>query len=152
MPAPAKAGSDGEATVQHRKGGFLGCYVIRKLSDTVKITDATKDMAFRVTRFANVSTVSYWNWHHLNDAYDLDHGTQQQMKLPTFCNQVMHSFVFIVAVPGDEGDNAGVFVSSDRSRNKELFFVPLSSIPDAFERVGRDSLPKSHRSPMSSAM
>ena len=119
---------------------FLGCYVIRKLSDTVKISHSTRDMEFDVTRFPNLSPVTFWNRHHLDKAYDLDRGTDQSMKLRKFCNQVVHSFVFIVA-EAEEGESAGIFISSDRSRNKELFLVRLTSIVAAFERVGRDCPP-----------
>ena len=115
---------------------FVGCYVVRKLFDTLKVSDSTKELECDVTCYPNVKPVTDFNWHRLDELYDLDDGHRRRVRVRELCNQVIHSFVFMVGGDGTGVD--GFWVSSDRSRDQELYFVPLEALIGVFRTVGGD--------------
>ncbi|MCY4532693.1 MAG: hypothetical protein OXC84_10250 [Gammaproteobacteria bacterium] len=115
---------------------FVGCYVVRKLFDTLKVSDLTKALVCEVTCYANIEPVTDFNWHRLDQLYDLDNGVTRSLGVRELCNQVIHSFVFMVG--GDGSGIDGVWLSSDRKRDEEVLFVPLEVLIEVFQMVGGD--------------
>ena len=121
--------------VRIEKEIFFGFYSIRKLLDTVKVSNATKATTYELTWSPNVKPVDYLNWHQLDKCYDLSTEHTEIRDIQYLCNQFIHSYVFIVA---GEFRIDGIYVASDHVRNKKVYFVPLSHILHAFRLIGRD--------------
>ena len=71
--------------------------------------------------------------------YALDKPTRQNVTLQYLCNQVIHSYIFLLLFDED-GKLAGVFVVSDFHRFKKLFQISLQTIVDIFNRIGNDDI------------
>ena len=102
---------------------FFGFYSIRKLLDTVKVSNATKATTYELTWSPSVKPVDYLNWHRLDKCYDLSTEHTEIRDIQYLCNQFIHSYVFIVA---GEFRIDGIYVASDHVKNKKVYFVPLS--------------------------
>ena len=114
----------------------MGCYLIRKLIEAFKVSDLTKKRTCKVKRFRNLELVNYSNWHRLDQLYDLEHGATGSIEVRTLCNQVVHSYVFLTGENGDA--ERGIYLASDRNRNREITFVPLKEIIQVFRTIGQD--------------
>ena len=121
--------------VRIEKEIFFGFYSIRKLLDTVKVSNATKATTYKLTWSPNVKPVDDLNWHQLDKCYDLSTEHTEIRDIRYLCDQFIHSYVFIVA---GEFRIDGIYVASDRVRNKKVYFVPLPHILHAFRLIGRD--------------
>ena len=62
-------------------------------------------------------------------------GRIQQRDIEFICNLFVHSYVFVVS---GHSPLEGVFVSTDRQKNKRVYFVSLKNIVKIFRIVGRD--------------
>lgn len=69
--------------------------------------------------------------------YDFDNEQVVLKKIIFFCHQFIHSYVFEV-VFDDHYCLNGVFVNSDRERNKALYLIKIQKIIDIFEQIGND--------------
>ena len=114
----------------------MGCYVIRKLIDAFKVSDLTKQLTCKAKNFRNLKLVNCSNWHRLDQLYDLEHGKAGSIEVRMLCNQVVHSYVFLAGENGHA--ERGIYLASDRSRNREITFVPLKEIIRIFRTIGQD--------------
>lgn len=121
--------------VRIEKEIFFGFYSIRKLFDTLKVSDSTKEVSYDLTWYPSVHSVDDLNWHHLDRLYDMKSQQTENRSIRFICNQFVHSYVFLVA---GETRIDGVFVASDHVRNRKVYYVPLKHILHAFRLVGRD--------------
>lgn len=116
---------------------LLGFFGIRKLLDTFKVSDSTRDLVIRVEQHKCVKRVDYLNSHRIDELYDLASSTRELRDLNFVCNQFVHSYV--LSIVGDENDNfSGCFVASDYVRNSKVYFVSSSNILSVFRTVGQD--------------
>jgi hypothetical protein len=117
---------------------MLGFYSIRKLIESVKLTDVVSNTSVPVRSYTSTGrTVHLLNCHRIDELYDLDKSQKKTFSLPYLCNQVMHSYEFSLLFNEDRS-LAGMLLASDRQRSKELLQVSVESIIRIFERVGRD--------------
>ena len=121
--------------VRIEKEIFFGFYSIRKLFDTLKVSNSTKATTYKLTWFPNMKPVDDLNWHQLDKCYDMSTKHTEIRDIRYLCNQFTHSYVFIVA---GEFRIDGIYVASDHVRNKKVYFVPLPHILHAFRLIGRD--------------
>ena len=121
--------------VRIEKEIFFGFYSIRKLLDTLKVSNSTKATKYELTWCPNMKPVDDLNWHQLDKCYDMSTEHTEIRDIRYLCNQFIHSYVFIVA---GEFRIDGIYVASDRVRNKKVYFVSLSHILHAFRLIGRD--------------
>ena len=121
--------------VRIEKEIFLGFYSVRKLLETVKVSDSTKNAKYQVTWYPNIKRVDWLNNHRLAELYDFGKPGQESRDIGFISNLFIHSFVF---APAGEERLEGAFVASDRTINQKCYFVPLSVIQSIFRLVGRD--------------
>ncbi|NWN64194.1 hypothetical protein [Pseudomonas allii] len=69
--------------------------------------------------------------------YELGNKLSETRDLGFVCNQVIHSFVFELAL-GESDALDGVFLTSDQKRANRLYYIPMSLIIDVFRMVGLD--------------
>lgn len=118
---------------------MLGCFTIRKLADSDKLTDATKKSRLAVTAFplAAGQEVTRTNRHRIEELYDLNAPRGEKRPTIWVCNLIIHSYV-MTWLFGSTGGLDGLLVSSDWERNSAAYQVPVSEIIGTFERVGND--------------
>lgn len=122
--------------VRVEKELFLGFYAVRKLLDTFKVSDSTKEMKVELAVYPAIRRVDYFNWHHLDKNYDLTSRKSETKDIRFLCNQFVHSYVFMTSEA--EGRLDGFFVTSDRDRRSKCYFVDLKEVLKIFRTVGRD--------------
>ena len=116
---------------------FLGFYSIRKLMDTIKISDKTKQFQLSLEWYPNIEKVNIMNIHHPDKLYDFNTKNKMVKDLRFICNQIIHSYIFFICV-SENGYFGGIFCSSDTYKNSKLFFITLASLIEIFETVGND--------------
>ena len=126
--------------VRIEKEIFIGFYSIRKLLETVKVTDDTKSMKYELEWSPSVGKTNHLNWHNIERLYKLEQRNKENRDIGFICNLFMHSYVFMVH---GESRLEGVYVTSDNLKNKKLYFVSLDNILSIYRLVGRDYPSKS---------
>jgi hypothetical protein len=121
--------------VRIEKEIFLGFYSVRKLLETIKVSDATKKQQYELTWHQNIKPVDWLNNHKINDLYDLQASSQESCDIGFICNLFIHSYVFVIA---GEDKLDGIYVASDRTKNKKLYFISIETILAILRLVGRD--------------
>jgi hypothetical protein len=125
------------AYVTVEKAVLMGAFMVRRLADSHKLSDATLGMQLRVTRWPSTGRgVTLANNHRLDELFDFSRPERSQQPLPFLCNQAIHSYVFATYSGRSSKGLAGVYLASDRQRNRALFAVPLSEWERAFRKVG----------------
>jgi hypothetical protein len=111
---------------------MLSCYIVRKLAEAKKITEAKFEAPMKLRAFeATGKTVDLLNNHKLEELYVIEHGRTLTKPLSYVANQLIHSFVF-VPVFEKPGQIHGIAFNSDRSKSKELYMLGLASLAQAF--------------------
>lgn len=114
---------------------FVGFYSVRKLLESVKVSDSTRSSKYELTWFPNVKSVDVMNHHRVDELYDFEKPNSEQRDIGFVCNLFVHSFVFSL-VGNDRLE--GIIVASDRTKNKKAYLVPLATIQAIFRLMGRD--------------
>lgn len=124
---------------------FIGFYAIRKLLETFKLSQATKRFTVDLQCFAALPEVrvDYFNKYNIDEHYDLGRPASERRDLGFICNQIIHSYVFVIGIAEDRSIE-GFFVTSDSMRHRKLYFLPLANVVAIFRLVGRD-YPKEQR-------
>lgn len=123
-----------EAIVE--KTVMTGFYIIRKLMEAKKLSDTIVYQKIPVRSHQHRGKpVTLMNWHHIDRHYDLEHRCLTQRTLTWLCNQMIHSYVFIVSVD-DNNALDGLFFVSDKDRNKAVHYLSVEKIIGVFETVG----------------
>jgi hypothetical protein len=123
--------------VRVEKELFIGFYAIRKLFDTLTVTDKTKAKTFKLKWSPRIRTVDCLNWQHIDKNFDLKTTRSETRNIRFICDQFVHSYVFVIKL-GREGRLSGVYVSSDRARHAKLYFIAIRQLLSAFRTVARD--------------
>jgi len=121
--------------VKIEKEIFIGFYSIRKLLETVKVTDATKSKKYELEWFPNIEKPNHLNWHKIDRLYNLNQRNKENRDIGFICNLFIHSYVFIIS---GEDKLDGVYVTSDNFKNKKVYFVSLDNILSIYRLVGRN--------------
>jgi len=128
--------------VRIEKELFLGFYTIRKLLDTFKVSDSTKEMAFILTYHPSIRQVDYLNWHHIDDNCDLCIHKTETRDIRFLCNQFVHSYVFLISE--SDGRIDGFFLASDLDKQSKCYFIDIEQVIKAFRIVGKDYPSQTH--------
>ena len=126
-----------DTLVSVEKRLFIAFYAIRKLIEADKLTTAYLSRQFEVLWHPNVSRVDKMNWHKIDEKYDLSMVKREMRDLKWLANQIIHSFVFI-PLYRESGLFDGVYVASDRERNKRVYFFSRKLILDTLDLIGND--------------
>lgn len=118
---------------------FVGFYAIRKLLETFKVSSSTKELQLDIQAFhaKSGSKVDYLNTADIDKFFELKNPIQEQKDIGFLCNQIIHSYVFLISI-GEDGGLEGFFVASDTMRSKKIYFVEIVQVIDAFRQVGSD--------------
>jgi hypothetical protein len=131
---------------------MLGFYSIRKLLESQKLSDEARGVRVRLIAYPSKAKAHQLNRHAVGDLYDLEKPREEIRDIIFLCNQFIHSYVFQLTFSdtvSNGGALNGAFVSSDRERNRILYFVPLHGVLELFELVTNDHVNRMvmHRNP-----
>jgi hypothetical protein len=134
-----KASLDELLIIKNEKDIFFGFYIIRKLTESKKLTDASSNILIAATKYLSIGEpvdhISRYGWDEL---YDFDFPNDEQLKLSTVYNQIIHSHIF-AQIFDDENENlVGIFVTSDKTSNKLIYYLRIQDIVDVFQKIGHD--------------
>ena len=128
---------------------FLSAYAIRKLLEAHKISDELRSTPVKCTSFPFkgsrkhfVSTgdlPDFYNWHRLEEFYDLESPQNVSVDLREFCNQIIHSWIFTLS-RAEDGGLDGYFFSSDRERRRRLLYSEISETAATIGAVATDDI------------
>ena len=125
--------------VELEQAVFLAAYGMRKLMDAQKISTEHERRPVSVRAYpAKGKPVTLKNWHRIDDLYDFASSRDTTLCLRDFCNQLIHSYVFIPLTTSKTGPVKAVLFSSDRQRNVEVYEIPLATLADVLRAVGAD--------------
>ena len=129
--------------VQIEKDIFIGFYTIRKLMDTIKIKDSTRNIKAQLQWSPNIKLVDILNSHRINELYDLKQTSQETRNLKFLCDQIIHSYIFMPA-QNEKGGLFGFHFTSDRKKQEKLFYISVQDVINIFNLVGNDYPTKSN--------
>lgn len=120
---------------------MVGCYAIRKLHEAHKVSDALAGRKWKVSRHALTSSrpPDIWGQAKPWNYYDLPHGHSAMLSMIGLCNQVIHSYIWMLSAT-ETGDFDGIYVASDRYRVNGLFFIPVDRFIELFRAVGSEDI------------
>lgn len=116
---------------------FIGFYSIRKLLETFKVSEETRNITFDVHWHPNIKCVDYFNAHKIDECYNFSEIHEEKINLISLCNQFIHSYVFVI-ITNINDSFAGCHICSDRKRQEKLYYVGRDDILRAFRAVGHD--------------
>lgn len=122
---------------------MVSAYAIRKLVEAYKVSDELVRRQFALERFALIDEARvpdllgrYAVWEY----YDLEKPTKTVLPLVKLCNQIVHSWLWALSASEDDGLLDGVFVSSDTTRSKWLFRIPMSGYIALCREIGNEEV------------
>jgi hypothetical protein len=117
-------------------------YAIRKLTEARKVSDGMAGETVSARRHALTGRpVGIWNRDNFLEHYDMQQTQLVRLKLSEFCNQVIHSWVFMRSVTGTSPHwFDGVYVSSDRARKMHVDFISADALVKVIRGVGLDNI------------
>ena len=107
-----------------------------KLSDEMESTSIPA-VSYRSNKDGVITDIQ--NWHKIEELYNLGKRDSIKVSLREFCNQFIHSFVFIISFTSRNGFG-GALVSSDHSRSKQLLYFSIDDIIKTINRVAKDCI------------
>ncbi|HEU0037128.1 MAG TPA: hypothetical protein VFQ53_41245 [Kofleriaceae bacterium] len=117
-----------------------GAFAVRKLLDSGKISDEVESMTIKAQAFPpKARRVDRLNRHRLEQLYDLNAPRAVDVGLQRFCNQLVHSFVLSPAYEPGLG-LLGLFVSSDRDRERRCLYFAVEAIIEVFNAIATDDI------------
>ncbi len=123
--------------VEIEKDIFVSFYSIRKLMDTSKISDSTRELKINLNWSPNFKKVTILNSHNMHDLYDLSDVRSETKNLRFLCNQFVHSYIFEIVIEDSVGLSCVCF-TSDRDKNKKIFFITMELLIYILTLVGND--------------
>jgi hypothetical protein len=119
---------------------MTAAYAVRKLNEARKISDELAAEAVVCMKHSlSGRPVDIWNRDEFYEHYDMEHPESVALPLIDFCNQVIHSWIWMLSATEDPPHVFdGVYVSSDRARKRHVYFMPADNMISVFRSVGLD--------------
>jgi hypothetical protein len=120
---------------------FYAAYAVRKLIEAFKISDELESISINAAEHPAIGRVAdLMNRHEIDQLYDLSKSKSLKLTLEDFCNQIIHSFVFVPCFAERRSNLAGLFVASDRRKSKGLLYFDINDVIELLEAVGHDDI------------
>jgi hypothetical protein len=119
---------------------MIAAYAIRKLFEAAKLSDRLSARQIQVHRHALLDKPpSYFSVHRFWDHYDFDSCEHSSLSLRQLCNQIIHSFNWVITTEENTNALAGILVSS-KDHRKYIYFLDIEEIIAALRDVGYDDV------------
>ena len=133
-----------DALAQIEMDIFIGFYSIRKLFDTIKVTDDLKRNKYLITWFPHQGRdVNLLNNWRVDEHYNLGCRNSETRDLWFIASMIIHSFVFQISLNEQHGLE-GIFFSSDSDKNKKVYYLSIDDVAVFFNAVGNNYVTEIH--------
>lgn len=120
---------------------MIGFYLVRKLVEAKKLSDIMAEQQVNLSMYKHKdewNPTTRMNKRKIDKLYNLDEEEVVSRNLRFLCNKFIHSYVFEECFDDESGLLLGIFFSSDKDRNKALYYIEIQKIIEIFEKVGSD--------------
>jgi hypothetical protein len=105
---------------------MLSCYIVRKLSESNKITKELFTEPVKLYSYENKGkVVDLLNSHKIDDLYDIANAKEITKPFSYVLNQIIHSYIFQFAFK-ETNRIEGIIFNSDKSKKKEVYLLRLT--------------------------
>lgn len=123
---------------------MVSAYAVRKLREAKKVSTKFEKRQVKVITHGVIDRPpDLMNWHRVNDFYDLTKGKNATLSVEKFCDQIIHSWLFIITSPNLQIGFDGFIVSSDHARRTHLYQVSADVVISLFRQAGEEYLTSS---------
>ncbi len=127
-----------QSLVRIEKDIFVGFYSIRKLLDTIKVTDELKNKKYSLQWHKHRGTdVTFINNHKIDELYELGASNKENRDLWFIASRLIHSYIFTIC-ESEKGGFSGVYFTSDSDKNKKLYYLSVDEIISIFTETGNN--------------
>lgn len=120
---------------------FFAAYAVRKLIEAFKVSDEVEALSIECIEHPPMDRApDFMNRDRIDELYDLSESESCRISLREFCNQVIHSFIFTPCFRENTANLAGLFVASDRQKERGLFYFDIDKIIEILEAVVQDHI------------
>jgi hypothetical protein len=118
---------------------MISFYSIRKLMDANKLTKAIVNLDIPALEYiATGKKVTLFNNHKIDILYKLDEPKTKSVMLRFLCNQMVHSYIFMIVTSPDSNGLNSILVNSADIKDKRLLSVSVDTLIHIFESVGQN--------------
>ena len=146
-----------QAFVRLQKFTIYCSIIIRKLIEAHKISDEFESENFEILSYEKYPDAHiFWlNSHEIEKLYDMQNPTKAKINLKSLTDKIIHSFHFMPKylwtkinekLADDDPENwkndglEGFYFSSDKSKDKELFYITFEGFIKVIEGVLKDNI------------
>jgi len=118
---------------------FFGFFIIRKLCESIKISDHLKDKMYKVEKiyYKKPFNINLFNMYKILDYINLNNIKTDSINIEKICNQFIHSY-YLFILHEKEDNNIKVLLSSDHSKKKECLIMNIDTIASIFKEFGKN--------------
>ncbi|OZC86451.1 hypothetical protein CH254_18085 [Rhodococcus sp. 06-412-2C] len=120
---------------------MVSAYSLRKLIDNYKVSDALAQKQFALERFELIDpdeVPDLFGRYSVWEYYDLEDPVKTVMPLAKVCNQIVHSWLWMLSSKEEDGAFDGLYVSSDTARKKWLYRIPIDDYIAVCREIGEE--------------
>ncbi|OCH46693.1 hypothetical protein [Aliivibrio fischeri] len=123
--------------VNFEKDVILSLFMVRKLTESLKLSSKTTSKQFVVYGSKCIAAVNNQNFWNINDLYDLTKEVKFTKNVQFISNQLIHGHA-IYAYREKNRNWGGLYSCSDFERNKYVYRIPITTIIDILETASTD--------------
>jgi hypothetical protein len=123
--------------VNFEKKVILAFFMIRKLSESHKLSPRTNKRKVKVFRSKATRKVNNRNYWDLFDNYDLENEKSTTVDVKFICNQLIHGGL-IFAYRLDDRNWGGIHTCSDYVRAKYVYRLPIDELVEVIKVAAND--------------
>ncbi|EHK9068606.1 TPA: hypothetical protein ACMDSY_004546 [Vibrio parahaemolyticus] len=136
-PVPNPPRYSEKRQVNFEKQVVISLFMVRKLSESHKLSSKTLKKQFEVYSYRCIKPVNNRNFANIADLYDYSSEIKQTKNVQFISNQLIHGQA-MYAYRDETRNWHGVFTCSDFERNKYIYRIPTSTIIDILETAAND--------------
>ena len=132
-----------QALIAVEKFAFLSAFIIRKLLEAKKLSDELESVKVSVRKFERINfdrEITYLNWDHVEQFYDLTDPVSDNISVRTLCNMLIHSFIFLADDTKETPEINIMLFNSDFTKDKALYEIDLATYFELVESVANDNV------------
>lgn len=143
--------------IEFQKYCFYSSVITRKFLESKRLSDELIQTNYPLKYFKKVGNkvLTKENFESIETEYDLDNEFKTDMNLVKICHLFIHSFIFNpklidykndLMLPDDDIENwevegiSGLFINTDYTKDKIVYFLDLDFITKLFEAVYEDNI------------
>jgi hypothetical protein len=120
---------------------FLSAFILRKLMENRKVTDALRDQSVGCEAFPSLRPVSdrlstFSGLGDVGEDYDMEHPIKLTLSCFDLMSEIMHSYVFKIVMDDQDDRMVAFLINSYNKRDNRLLGIDLQR----FERILADAI------------